>query len=185
MVAHPLELGSAARVAPTWRAWRWMIDGPGDRIAWIAADDEGWDRLRREGELIGTLGAAGCRVPTVIGVDESRACRFARSFLGLADMPSRAWYSVSPCASLQPRVTRKTPRSPKLAAGWLVIWALRLRPCVEHPSRKRAAWGFRALRISQFSTRSTASSPTALRFGISGPQSLGCGAGSRRCPTTR
>jgi hypothetical protein len=47
-VAHHLELGSAARVAPTWRSWRWMVDCPGDRIAWIAEDDEGWNRLRRE-----------------------------------------------------------------------------------------------------------------------------------------
>jgi aminoglycoside phosphotransferase (APT) family kinase protein len=70
MVAHHLELGSAARVAPSWRSWRWMVDCPGDRIAWIAEDDEGWVRLRREGELIAILEAAGCRVPRVIGVDE-------------------------------------------------------------------------------------------------------------------
>jgi aminoglycoside phosphotransferase (APT) family kinase protein len=70
MVAHLLELESAARVAPTWRSWRWLVDGPGDRIAWIAEDDEGWTRLRREGELIATLAAAGCRVPRVIRVDE-------------------------------------------------------------------------------------------------------------------
>ncbi len=70
MVARHLELGSAARVAPTWRSWRWMVDCPGDRIAWIAEDDEGWARLRREGELIATLAATGCRVPRVIGVDE-------------------------------------------------------------------------------------------------------------------
>jgi aminoglycoside phosphotransferase (APT) family kinase protein len=71
MIAHHLELGSAARVAPAWRSWRWMVDGPGDRIAWIAQDDEAWDRLRREGALIATLAAAGCRVPRVIGVDEA------------------------------------------------------------------------------------------------------------------
>ena len=70
MVAHHLELGSAARFAPTWRSWRWMVACPGDRIAWIAEDDEGWACLQREGELIATLAAAGCRVPRVIGVDE-------------------------------------------------------------------------------------------------------------------
>lgn len=70
MVAHHLELGSAARVAATWRSWCWMVDCPGDRIAWIAEDGEGWDRLRREGELIATLAAAGCRVPRVTDVDE-------------------------------------------------------------------------------------------------------------------
>ena len=70
MVAHRLELGSGARVAPTWRSWRWMVDCPADRIAWIAEDEAGWARLRREGQLIATLVAAGCRVPRVIGVDE-------------------------------------------------------------------------------------------------------------------
>jgi Phosphotransferase enzyme family len=70
MLAHLPELGSAARVAPTWRSWRWMVDCPGDQIAWIAEDDEGWARLRREGELIATLAAAGCRVPRVIRVHE-------------------------------------------------------------------------------------------------------------------
>jgi hypothetical protein len=55
MVAHHLELRGAAQVAPTWRSWRWMVDCPGDRIAWIAEDDEGWARLRRKGELIQTL----------------------------------------------------------------------------------------------------------------------------------
>jgi len=71
MVAHHLELERAAQVAPTWRSWRWMVDCPGARIAWIAEDDEGWVRLRREGELIATLAAAGCRVPRVIGVDDA------------------------------------------------------------------------------------------------------------------
>jgi aminoglycoside phosphotransferase (APT) family kinase protein len=71
VVAHHLELGSAARVAPTWRSWRWLVDCAGDRIAWIAEDDEGWARLQREGELIAALAAAGCRVPRVIGVDEA------------------------------------------------------------------------------------------------------------------
>jgi aminoglycoside phosphotransferase (APT) family kinase protein len=47
-----------------------MVDCPGARIAWIAEDDEGWDRLRREGQLIATLAAAGCHVPRVIGVDK-------------------------------------------------------------------------------------------------------------------
>src|SRR5215469_17105677 len=70
IVAHYLELGSAAPVAPRWRDWRWMVDCPGDRIAWIAEDEEGWARLRREGELIATLAAAGCPIPRVIGVDE-------------------------------------------------------------------------------------------------------------------
>jgi aminoglycoside phosphotransferase (APT) family kinase protein len=46
-----------------------MVDCPGDRIAWIAEDDEGWARLQREAQLIATLAAAGCRVPRVIGVD--------------------------------------------------------------------------------------------------------------------
>ena len=69
MVTHHLELGSAARVAPTWRSWRWMVDCPGERIAWIAEDEEGWARLQREGDLIATLAAAGCRVPVVIGAD--------------------------------------------------------------------------------------------------------------------
>jgi Ser/Thr protein kinase RdoA (MazF antagonist) len=71
MVAHHLELESAAMVAASWRSWRWMVDCPGNRIAWIAEDDEGWDRLRREGELIATLAASGCQVPRVIGVDEA------------------------------------------------------------------------------------------------------------------
>ena len=71
LIAHHLELGCALRVAPTWRSWRWMVDCPGDRIAWIAEDDEGWIRLRREAGLIATLAAAGCRVPRVIGVDEA------------------------------------------------------------------------------------------------------------------
>jgi aminoglycoside phosphotransferase (APT) family kinase protein len=70
MLAHHLALEDAARIVPTWRSWRWMIACPDERIAWIAEDDEGWARLRREMELIGTLAAAGCRVPRIIGVDE-------------------------------------------------------------------------------------------------------------------
>ena len=70
MIAHHLELGRTTRVAPTWRSWRWMVDCPGDRIAWIAEDEEGWTRLQREAELIATLAAAGCRVPRVIRVDD-------------------------------------------------------------------------------------------------------------------
>jgi aminoglycoside phosphotransferase (APT) family kinase protein len=70
MVTHHLELGRAAQVVPTWRSWRWMVDCPGARIAWVAEDDGAWARLRREGKLIATLAAAGCRVPRVIGVDE-------------------------------------------------------------------------------------------------------------------
>jgi aminoglycoside phosphotransferase (APT) family kinase protein len=70
MVVHHLELESAARVSPTWRSWRWMADCPGSRVAWIAEDDEAWARLRREGELIAILAAAGCQVPRVIGVDQ-------------------------------------------------------------------------------------------------------------------
>src|SRR5215472_15887172 len=35
MVVHHLELGNGARVAPSWRSWRWMVDCSGDRIAWI------------------------------------------------------------------------------------------------------------------------------------------------------
>lgn len=68
--ARHLELGSAAQTAPTWREWRWMIECPGDRIAWIAEDDEGWARLQCEGQLIATLAATGCRVPRVIGADD-------------------------------------------------------------------------------------------------------------------
>src|SRR5215471_14368329 len=70
MVVHHLELGNGARVAPSWRSWRWMVDCPGDRIAGIAEDDEAWVRLRREGELIATLATAGGRVSRVIGVNE-------------------------------------------------------------------------------------------------------------------
>jgi aminoglycoside phosphotransferase (APT) family kinase protein len=84
MIAQHLELGSAARVAPTWRSWRWMVDCPGDRIAWIAEDDQGWDRLRREGEFIATLAAAGCRVPRVIGVDEVARLQVRSKLLGIS-----------------------------------------------------------------------------------------------------
>src|SRR5580658_5841203 len=84
MVAYLPELQSAARVAPAWRSWRWLVDGPGDRIAWIAEDDEGWVRLRREGELIATLAAAGCRVPRVIGVDEAARLQVRSKLPGIS-----------------------------------------------------------------------------------------------------
>jgi len=43
---------------------------PVTESAWIAEDDEGWARLRREEEFIAKLAAVGCRVPRVIRVDE-------------------------------------------------------------------------------------------------------------------
>lgn len=48
-----------------------MVECPGDQIAWMAEDDEGWARLGREAELIATLAAVGCRVTRVIGTDET------------------------------------------------------------------------------------------------------------------
>ena len=87
MVAHHLELGGSARVAPTWRSWRWMVDCPGERIVWIAEDDEGWARLQREGELIATLAAAGCRVPMVIGADAVARLQVRSRLPGISGYP--------------------------------------------------------------------------------------------------
>lgn len=61
-----------------------MVDCPGGRIAWIVEDDEGWIRLRREGELIATLMAAGCRVPRVTGVDEVARLQFRSKLAGIS-----------------------------------------------------------------------------------------------------
>jgi aminoglycoside phosphotransferase (APT) family kinase protein len=61
-----------------------LVDGPGDRIAWIAEDDEGWDRLRREGELIAILAAAGCRVPRVIRVVEAARLQVRSKLSGIS-----------------------------------------------------------------------------------------------------
>jgi aminoglycoside phosphotransferase (APT) family kinase protein len=64
-----------------------MVDCPGERIAWIAEDDEGWARLQREGELIATLAAAGCRVPMVIGADAVARLQVRSRLPGISGYP--------------------------------------------------------------------------------------------------
>lgn len=59
----------AADLAAAWRGWRWTLELPGDRIAFVAEDERGWARLCREQVLLERLAArVSFRVPRIVAV---------------------------------------------------------------------------------------------------------------------
>jgi hypothetical protein len=42
-------------LSPEWRRWRWVVALPGDLMAYLADDDDGWRSLAREGVLLRSL----------------------------------------------------------------------------------------------------------------------------------
>ena len=47
--------GAGVAVTPVRRGWRWVAELPGGMIAYVAEDDDGWARLRREELLLKSI----------------------------------------------------------------------------------------------------------------------------------
>ncbi|WP_394830112.1 phosphotransferase [Pendulispora rubella] len=67
-----------------WRAWRWAATFDQGLIAFAADDDDGWDRLRREGALLACLrDRVAFGIPGVIVEDEARRLQLRRMVPGI------------------------------------------------------------------------------------------------------
>jgi hypothetical protein len=70
---------------PTWRWWRWFVELPADKVAFVAEDDEAWARLEREAALLERLSSRmSFAVPAVIAADAGRLVQVRRKVLGLS-----------------------------------------------------------------------------------------------------
>jgi aminoglycoside phosphotransferase (APT) family kinase protein len=85
VVAAMPALSSAelADVVAAWRWWRWALELPGDQIAFVAEDAQGWAHLRREQMLLERLASAvSFRVPVIVAVDEATRVQVRRKVPG-------------------------------------------------------------------------------------------------------
>jgi Phosphotransferase enzyme family len=59
--------GAIVTAEPQWRQWRWVAQLPDGFIAYVADDEEGWNKLRREEILLQTVAPrVGFAVPDVV-----------------------------------------------------------------------------------------------------------------------
>jgi aminoglycoside phosphotransferase (APT) family kinase protein len=111
-----LSVAELAGVVSAWRQWRWTLELPGDQIAFIAEDAQGWVRLRREQALLERLASAvSFRVPIIVVVSETAQVQVRRKVPGTTGFAVES--VVFGCPDKVPSVVRYQPDCPLTGAG--------------------------------------------------------------------
>ena len=115
-------IGRSARLAARWRGWRWTVELSNDWIAFVAEDNQGWARLRREHKLLERL-AAGVSfgVPMIVAVAEAERVQVRRKVPGTTGFAVDAMVfgrpdKAPPAARYQPDILL-SPAGQRLAHG--------------------------------------------------------------------
>ena len=121
-VVPPFSSEEAADLTAAWRGWRWTLELPGDRIAFVAEDDQGWTRLCREQVLLDRLAAGvSFRVPVIMTIGAAERVQVRHKVQGTTGFAVEALVfgrpdKIPPAARYQPDFSL-TGAGQRLACG--------------------------------------------------------------------